>query len=197
MGNVFPYTLMSETVRIQVCREIVRRNVHQYHLRRVLVLRFLLLRCPLLPLVMPWPPSSPLELEGHPQASSVCPYPSQQSVLSWTFQYSGVCTSYTISLPILPIAVFPMYRCVSPLTLCSSREHHSSLCFSSTDPDSYQQAVFEWMDKWTNEWGVPHRNACNPYLAASPFWPVLMWSLEEWLIWWDLCHNVSIKSMSV
>lgn len=63
MGNVFPYTLMSETVRIQVCREIVRRNVHQYHLRRVLVLRFLLLRCPLLPLVMPWPPSSPLELQ--------------------------------------------------------------------------------------------------------------------------------------
>lgn len=41
MGNVFLYMLMSEIMRTVVPRETVKRNVHRYYLRRVLVWRLL------------------------------------------------------------------------------------------------------------------------------------------------------------
>lgn len=67
MGNVFPYMLISETMRIVVPREIEKKNVHEYHPRRVLVLRLLLHRCLFIPPAMPWLPSSPSERLGLPQ----------------------------------------------------------------------------------------------------------------------------------
>lgn len=138
MGNVFPYMLISETMRIVVPREIEKRNVHEYHPGRVLVLRLLLhplsfytscnALAPFLTIRTPRPSSRPAQY---------LPSPASSVFLSWTLKYMGVCACYRILLPSLLIAIFPIYRCISSLPLFSSGEQHSSTCF---EPDTYWQS---------------------------------------------------------
>lgn len=132
MGNVFSYMLISETMRIVVPRETEKRNVHEYHPRRVLVLRLLLhplsfytscnALAPFLTIRTPRPSSRPVQY---------LPSPASSVFLSWTLKYMGVCACYRILLPSLLIAIFPIYRCISSLSLFSSGEQHSSACFEA------------------------------------------------------------------
>ena len=176
MGNVFPYVLMSETMRIVVPREMLKRNVHRYHLRRALVLRFLL---------------SPLSFYTSCNALAPLPLPTVRAHRSFSrpplclpnraskvFFFLG-CYSPQEPVPVIwylyPFYVleFSLHPGVSSLLTLLSGEQHASLCFLSTEPDSFWQVGRQSLNKWgTLRWGerAQHRTACSPYLAASPSW---------------------------
>lgn len=193
MGNVFPYMFMSEAMRIVVPREIVKRNVHTYHPRRVLVLRFLLhplsfytscnALAPFVTMRTPRPSSRPaqyLPVPAHKVFFFLGPYSTWECV---------PVIEYFYQVHLLPF--FP-YTDVSSLVPCflleSNIPPHASQASSLTHTG---KAGSLWMNEWvtltmtiTLWWGerVKHGDTCSPYLAAPPSWPVLVWLLEEWLL---------------